>query len=163
MWLLHKVIGWEWAISRERSGSKQSSRYFRVVLFNFLFYWYAKYSRMFFHLFPSSQHRPPSSLPPWIFPFHLSESLNYRHGWAWSRGKHSSHLVEGVTSGMWSPALRCSGNCYFCCRWILLLEFALLLGSSVFRSSLHRMQFNLHLFSQSFTSWHWWNDYWSCG
>lgn len=62
IWLLHKVIGWEWAISRERSGSKQSSRYFRVVLFNFLFYWYAKYSRMFFHLFSSFQHRLPSSL-----------------------------------------------------------------------------------------------------
>ena len=40
-----------------------------------------------------------------------------------------------------------------------LVEFALLLSSWEFRSPPRRTQFNLHLFSQSFTSWYQRNDY----
>lgn len=47
--------------------------------------------------------------------------------------------------------LQCSGVwLYLLAAGPPLLKFALLLGSSVFKSSTHRTQFNLHLFSQSF-------------
>lgn len=94
-----------------------------------------------FFLLNTSLFLPPSPNVSLLSP---REPKIKTYGQPWSRKHIPPSPVEGVTSCVWSGALRYFGNCFFCWELVLFLECALLLSLWDFRSSPHRTQFNLH-------------------